>query len=137
LRTTVLISTSLTVYSTLIHVLQYSKGTLHQVTDCLSRLPLSDAAENTDSTVESVEAILTDLSTVLKDDFKAASCPELTELRIRLQTQWTSWKSGDQNVRAYYLIQDELTVVDDFVVKGTHRLIVPLVMRKRIIDFAH
>lgn len=36
---------------------QYRKGTLNQVADCLSRLPLSDAGEISDSTVEFVAAI--------------------------------------------------------------------------------
>ncbi len=66
---------------------QYRKGTLKQVADCLSRLLLTDAAENSDNTVESVAAIMTYFSSISKNDFKAAcrSCPELTELRTQLQ----------------------------------------------------
>lgn len=44
---------------------------------------------------------------------------------------------GSQNLRAYYLIRDELTVMDDLVIRGTHRLIVPQVMRKKMIELSH
>lgn len=119
---------------------QYRAGTLNSIADCLSRLPLPATNMDYTETVESVATILDDIQAVTQADFKAESnsCPVLTKLRAQLQKPWPRKKKVlDHDLQPYYLIRDELAILDDCVVRGTHRLVVPGSLQKRLIDIAH
>lgn len=83
-----------------------------------SRLPLPGIGTDYAKTVESVATILTENNAVSKADFKdeCHSCPVL----IKLQKPWPKQKKAvDSDLQTYYLIRDELTIVDDCIVRVT------------------
>ena len=119
---------------------QYRAGALNNIADCLSRLPLPATDMDYTETVESVATILDDIQAVTQAHFKAESnsCPVLTKLCAKLQKPWPKQKKVlDHDLQPYYLIRDELAILDDCVIRGTHRLVVPGPLQKRLIDIAH
>lgn len=120
--------------------IQYRFGSLNSVADCLSGLPLPGTGMDYAEMVESVETILTDNTAVSKANFQAEchSCPVLTKLCAQIQKPWPKQKKAvDPDLQPYYLIRDELTIVDDCIARGTYRLVVPQSLQKRLIDIAH
>lgn len=119
---------------------QYRKGTLNPVADCLSRLPLPETDTAYAEEIESVAAILTDVSAVSEEDFRSQcnDCPVLTKLRAQIQKGWPSRKSTlDPDIQPYFDIRHELAVMNECIVRGSYRLIVPESLQKRLIVLAH
>ena len=119
---------------------QYRPGSQNNVADCLSRLPLTGTDMDYTERVESVAAIMTDTDAISMDDFKAAcrSCPVLTKLCAHIPKPWPGRKTAvDPDLQPYYMIRNELSIVDDCVVRGTYRLVVPESLQKHLIDIAH
>ena len=69
---------------------QYRAGTLNNIADCLSRLPLPATDMDYTEAVESIATILDDIQAVTQADFKAESnsCPVLTKLGLRELYWW-------------------------------------------------
>ena len=119
---------------------EYRPGSENDVADCLSRLPLPGTDMDFTETVESVAAIMTDTDAIPLEEFKAAchSCPVLAKLCAQIPKPWPGRKSAvDPDLQPYYMIRDELSIVDDCIVRGTYRLVVPESLQKQLIDIAH
>lgn len=43
----------------------------------------------------------------------------------------------DPDLQPYYMIREELSIVDDCIVRGTYRLVVPESLQRQLIDIAH
>ena len=119
---------------------EYRTGALNHVADCLSRLPLPETDTAYAEEIESVAAILTDMSAVSEEDFRSEcnDCPVLTKLRAQIQRGWPSRKSTlDPDLQPYFTIRHELAVMNECIVRGSHRLLVPESLQKRLIVLAH
>ncbi|CAI5683364.1 unnamed protein product [Oreochromis niloticus] len=119
---------------------EYRTGSLNHVADCLSRLPLPETDMACAGDVESVAAILTDLSAVSEDDFQSAckACPVFTKLRVQIQKGWPARKTSlEPDLQPYFPIRHELAVMNECIVRGTHRLLVPESLQKKLTDIAH
>ena len=113
---------------------------MNHVADCLSRLPLPETDTACAEELESVAAILTDLYAVSEGDFQSEcrACPVLTKLRAQLQKGWPSHKATlEPELQPFFSIRHELAVMNECIVRGTHRLLVPESLQKRLIDIAH
>lgn len=111
------------------------------VADCLSRLPLPNEINcDFDFEPETVAAITTLLSAVPVAEFEAecSSCPELIKLRHYIEHGWpTTSKALHPDMSRYFPIRNELSILDSYVLRGPHRLIVPLNLRSRLVTLAH
>uniref|UniRef100_A0A803K669 Gypsy retrotransposon integrase-like protein 1 n=1 Tax=Xenopus tropicalis TaxID=8364 RepID=A0A803K669_XENTR len=121
--------------------IQYKPGLKNVTADCLSRLPLPAATDTLEEDIE-VVALTDDIlsSTVSAADFKQAclTCPVQEKLRDILQSKWpNSEKKVSPDLQPYYRIRHELSLVDDYVVRGSHRLLVPETLREKFIQLAH
>ncbi|KAK7909818.1 hypothetical protein WMY93_014502 [Mugilogobius chulae] len=119
---------------------EYRSGSLNHVADCLSRLPLPETDTACAAEVESVAAILTDLNAVSEDDFRSEckNCPVLTKLRVQIQKGWPSRQSIlESDLQPYFPMRHELSVMNECIIRGPHRLLVPESLQKRLIVIAH
>ncbi|KAK7877730.1 hypothetical protein WMY93_030544 [Mugilogobius chulae] len=119
---------------------EYRSGSLNHVADCLSRLPLPETDTACAAEVESVVAILTDLNAVSEDDFRSEckNCPVLTKLRVQIQKGWPSRQSIlESDLQPYFPMRHELSVMNECIIRGPHRLLVPESLQKRLIVIAH
>lgn len=118
----------------------YRPGSQNYTADCLSRLPLPVLSDSVpDVEPEMVAQIAATLSSlpVAEFDFACSSCPELSALRLQIESGWPpSAKSVSSILTPYYRIRDELSVIDDYVLRGS-RLIAPLSLRHTLITLAH
>ncbi len=121
--------------------MEYKRGTDNQVADCLSRLPLpNETNPDEDSEPETVAAVSTLLSAVPLTKFavECSSCPELAKLRKYVKNGWPATaKTLPDDVIPYFPVRDELLIHDSYVLRGTHRLIVPLSLHSRLVTLAH
>ncbi|KAI4895127.1 hypothetical protein NFI96_030604, partial [Prochilodus magdalenae] len=118
----------------------YGNRGAEPVADCLLRLPLPETDTAYAEEFESVAAILTDMSAVSEEDFRSEcnDCPVLTKLRAQIQRGWPSRKSTlDPDLQPYFTIHHELAVMNECIVRGSHRLLVPESLQKRLIVLAH
>ncbi|XP_048853517.1 uncharacterized protein K02A2.6-like isoform X1 [Brienomyrus brachyistius] len=118
----------------------YRPGSQNYTADCLSRLPLPAPPDSiSDSEPEMVAHISAVLSSLPVVDFNSAcsTCPELSALRSQIESGWPpSVKSVSGILALYYKIRDELSVKDNYILRGS-RLIVPLSLRHTLITLAH
>ena len=121
-----------------IYDIQYKPGRENVTADCLSRLPLPSSEP---SLVDDTEVALTStLTAITETDFKAAcaSCPVQTQLREMLTSRWPkSAKSLLPSLQPFFKLWHELSLQDDLVVRGTHRLLVPDSLQPKLISLAH
>lgn len=92
-----------------------------------------------DAEPEMVAQISATLSALPVADFDSAcsACPELSALRSQIKSGWPpSAKSVSGVLAPYYTIRDELSVKDNYVLRGS-RLIAPLSLRHTLITLAH
>lgn len=107
---------------------QYRAGAQNSVADCLSKLPLPGTSVNYTETVESVAAIMTDTNAISMEHFKAEchSCPVLSKLCAQVQKPWPGKKTAvDPDLQPYYMVRDELSIVDNCIFRGSYCLVVP------------
>ena len=119
---------------------QYIPGTKNQVPDALSRLPLENSTENEDyfeqNMIASVEnnhlgAIskrLVQENTEIDDN--------LVTIRSYIATQWPEKKSIPPELWPYFAVQNELSVVDGCVLRGS-RFVIPAPLIHRVLSCAH
>lgn len=118
----------------------YRPGSQNYTADCLSRLPLPVLADPTlDAEPDMVAQISATLSALPLADFDSAcsSCPELSALREQIDKTWPPCgKTLNDVLLPYHKIRDELSVKDNYVLRGS-RLIVPIILRHTLIMLAH
>lgn len=118
----------------------YRPGSQNYTADCLSRLPLPvPSVSIPDAEPEMVAQISATLSSLPVADFDSAcsACPELSALRSQIESGWPpSAKSVSGVLAPYYTIRDELSVKDNYILRGS-RLIAPLSLRHTLITLAH
>ncbi|KAJ8364836.1 hypothetical protein SKAU_G00136670 [Synaphobranchus kaupii] len=118
--------------------IQYKPGRENVTADCLSRLPLPNSEPSLEDDVEI--ALTSALTAVTEAEFKAActSCPVQTKLRQLLTSRWPkSAKSLAPNLQPFFKLMHELSLQEDCVVRGTHRLLVPNSLQPKLISRAH
>uniref|UniRef100_A0A3P9H5V6 Gypsy retrotransposon integrase-like protein 1 n=1 Tax=Oryzias latipes TaxID=8090 RepID=A0A3P9H5V6_ORYLA len=120
---------------------EYRAGAQNYAADCLSRLPLP-SVENAEPVVEPelVALLDTELKALTVKDFTAACqvCPELTALREQMKQGWPKTaQSLPAMLQPYFAVRDELSVEEVIVYRGPYRRLVPVAVRKQIINLAH
>ncbi|XP_037611722.1 uncharacterized protein K02A2.6-like [Sebastes umbrosus] len=119
----------------------YRAGAQNYAADCLSRLPLP-SEENAEpvSEPELVALLDTELRALSVKDFAVAcaACPELTALRAQVKKGWPKRAKHLPTVlQPYFATRDELSVQDVTIFRGPHRRLVPVALRKQLVDLAH
>lgn len=107
--------------------IQYKPGRENVTADCLSHLPLQSSGLVLEDDME-VVMLTSTLMAKSADEFKAAgtASPMYCKLRDLLMTKWPkSPKSLGSDLLPYYRIQHELSLQEDCMIRGTHRLLVP------------
>lgn len=90
--------------------------------DCLFRLPLPSEKNAEPVTEPELVALLdTELKALSVKDFAVAceACPELTAIRAQMKKGWPK------------------TAKDVTIYRGPHRRLVPVALRKQLVDLAH
>ncbi len=103
----------------------YRPGSQKYTADCLSRLPLPAPTNSTlDTEPELGSQISVTLSSLPVAD--SSTCPEPSALRSQMESGWpSSIKSVNDTLAPYYNIRDELSVKDNYILRGSI-LIAPL-----------
>ena len=119
----------------------YRPGAQNHAADCLSRLPLP-SEENAEAVTEPelVALLDTELKALSVTDFTGAceACPELTALRMQMERGWPKTaKSLPAILKPYFATRDELSVQDMTIYRGPYRRLVPVALRKQLVDLAH
>nr|XP_055032791.1 uncharacterized protein K02A2.6-like [Misgurnus anguillicaudatus] len=119
----------------------YRAGAQNYAADCLSRLPLPSEENAEPVTEPELVALLdTELKALSVKDFAAAckTCPELTAIRAQMKKGWPKTaKSLSAVLKPYFATRDELSVQDAIIYRGPHRQLVPVALRKQLVDLAH
>lgn len=120
------------------YTVQYKPGRENYVADALSRVPIEDQEG---SEVEEDEYVLSQVSDspVTLEDLKAATCSDrvLVQVMKYIEEGWPgSHKTLPHEIKPYLILRDELSVVDDLVMRGG-RIVVPLSLQAKFVDFAH
>ena len=106
------------------------------IADCLSRLtkiPTSSQCNNISEEYERMLGISATPRAVTTREKERASAEDEEITTIR-----KCWKTGDWStaLNAYKLLRDEITVIGRLVMRGM-RIVVPLILRKRVLELAH
>lgn len=122
---------------------QYTKGEDNKVADALSRLPLNTQEDSTTSFDEESELVCyiqqLQFSPLSASDIQEATSADLVLgklLRVIGRTWRPSSLKQDPDLAPYYCVLQELSTVQDILVRGD-RVIPPTALRKRIIDLGH
>ncbi|KAL0149455.1 hypothetical protein M9458_055243 [Cirrhinus mrigala] len=119
--------------------IQYKPGHENVTADCLSRLPLPSTEPSLEHDLE-VVALTSTFTVVTSSEFKEAcdSCPIQAELHRLLASKWPKCaKALVHDQRPYFQVQNELSLQDGCVVRGTTRLLVPECLQPKLIALAH
>jgi len=96
--------------------------------DCLSRLPLPMTEPCHEADVEMVVLVSGDCAAVPVEQFKETCnrCPILQKVHGYVSRGWPCTAKGiNPNVLPYFCIWNELAVQEDYLIWGTHRVIMP------------
>lgn len=117
--------------------LQSKPGRDNVTADCLSQLPLPSSEPSLD---DDIEVALTSMLTVITETkFKTvcASCPIQTQLCELLTSKWPKSAKGlPPSLQPFFKLRHELSLLDDLVVCGTYRLLVPDSLQPKLISLA-
>ena len=89
---------------------------------------------------ELVALLDAELKALSVKDFTVACevCPELTALRVQMKKGWPkTTKSLPAVLKPYFAVRDELSVQDVVVYRGPQRRLVPVALRKQLVNLAH
>ncbi|XP_051784491.1 uncharacterized protein K02A2.6-like [Erpetoichthys calabaricus] len=120
--------------------IEYKPGHENITADCLSRLPLSETVSEQDPDLELVALVSVDFAAVTAEQFQSAcaSCPILQKVKTYISKGWPCTSKGlESDVIPYFRIQSELAVKNELIIRGTHRVIVPLELQSKMIQLAH
>nr|XP_054765813.1 uncharacterized protein K02A2.6-like [Lytechinus pictus] len=122
------------------YTVEYKAGRENYVADALSRLPLGD--EEWSDVVDEEEYVLNqvrvDSPVTVKELQDATNNDEvLVQVRKYIEEGWSgNHKSFPPEIKPYLILRDELSVVDDIVMRG-NRIVIPTSLQAKFVDFAH
>ena len=115
----------------------YVKSADNVVADGLSRLPVVDDSWWDDDEMEI--ALICGQAAVTQDELRSAAATDEDFQAVTSAVQsgrWPHSRNVPPQLRAYYQVRCELSSADSLLFRG-HRLVVPSILRKRLIDLAH
>ena len=122
------------------YTVEYKAGRENFVADALSRLPLGD--EEWSDVVDEEEYVLNQVkvdSPVTVKELQDATNNDqiLIQVRKYIEEGWPgNHKSYPPEVKPYLVLKEELSVVDDIVMRG-NRIVIPTSLQAKFVDFAH
>ena len=119
---------------------KYRTGSENVVADFLSRYPYNECgqAQNEDDQVL-IAAICSKLKAISPKELKdvATKCEEYSKLKDMITQNWPNKCSDEPDMKIFYRCHDELSVVNNLIMKGSHRIVVPRDLRQQILNLAH
>uniref|UniRef100_A0A3B3T9U7 Gypsy retrotransposon integrase-like protein 1 n=1 Tax=Paramormyrops kingsleyae TaxID=1676925 RepID=A0A3B3T9U7_9TELE len=122
------------------YTIEYKPGRDNVTADCLSRLPLSCAETTEDVELEMVAVLTSDFAAVTEEELRRAcdQCSVLSQVKSYITNGWPSTVKGlDPAMATFHRLQTELAVVDGYVIRGTHRVIIPAELQSKFVQLAH
>ena len=120
------------------YTVEYLPGLRNYAADALSRLPQSsdDVFEDDDQEVV-IQSIFAD-ATISKSELQhaTASDPVLQKVIEKISHGWSKDASKDDSLKAYYMVRDELAVIDNCIFRGD-RMVIPPSCQATLISCAH
>lgn len=118
------------------YTVEYRKSSKNQVADALSRLPVSVSQED-DSFNEEVVSLVAPLC-LTKEQFQESLREDATleQVKAYVASSWPSYKSIPDALQPFFAVREELSVVDDLLLRG-ERLVVPPFLTSQVISTAH
>ncbi len=118
--------------------MKYKPGQDNVTADCLSRLPLPATDYSQEQEPEMVALLSPEFATVTVEELKSTcdACPILQQVKVCIEKGWP--RSVKSSVIApYHRLRNELSVHDGYVIRGTHRVIIPEKLQLKFIQLAH
>ena len=119
---------------------QYVRGSQYRIPDALSRLPLENEGENEDlseirmiASLENYPLVAITKASIQKE---TENDSVLLQLREILRNGWRNRKEISPEIFPYFAVKDELSVVDDCVMRGEH-FVVPATLIQNVINCGH
>lgn len=121
------------------YTVEYKPGRDNVIADCLSRMPLpsSDPQEQDEDIIAMVSV---DLAAVTTEQLHTAyqDCPVLQQVLAYQRNGWPRTAKGlDPAFLPFYRVQSELAELDEVLVRGTHRVVIPQTLQPQLIQLAH
>ena len=123
------------------YTVEYSPGVLNTAADALSRLPCSssDAIVDDDEEViiQCVNAIFASAS-VTKSELQQATATDSTLQRVisYVINGWSKDAYKDDAIKSFYMIRNELSLIDQCLFRGD-RVVIPSACQSKLITVAH
>ena len=122
---------------------EFRDGAHNRVADALSRLPLSNTAHTAEESddaviVQWISALLIDASSVTKTELQKASKDDavLKSVSEYIVSGWPTKCQMTPELQPYFVLQHELSVIDDCVMRGD-RFVIPAALQPELISIAH
>ncbi|KAL7856478.1 hypothetical protein SRHO_G00153770 [Serrasalmus rhombeus] len=122
------------------YTIVYKPGTENVTADCLSRLPLPCMKEEQEQEPEMVAVVSPGFAAVTAEELQHAvdQCPVLHQVKAYITKGWPRTAKGmDSALTPFYRLRDELAVQEGYVIRGTHRVVVPATLQPKFIQLAH
>lgn len=120
--------------------MQYPPGAENATADDLSRMPLPDVLATLDSSVMILHNELIENLPVQADEIARTTAHEVIFCQVLsyIQDGWPniSGLEGRESIKPYFILQSELTVQHDFILRG-FRVVIPPGIRNRILLLLH
>ncbi|KAL7879761.1 hypothetical protein SRHO_G00020150 [Serrasalmus rhombeus] len=122
------------------YTIVYKPGTENVTADCLSRLPLPCMKEEQEQEPEMVAVVSPGFAAVTAEELQHAvdQCPVLHQVKAYITKGWPRTAKGmDSALTPFYRLRYELAVQEGYVIRGTHRVVVPATLQPKFIQLAH
>ncbi|XP_054759514.2 uncharacterized protein K02A2.6-like [Lytechinus pictus] len=120
------------------YTVEYIPGLQNHAADALSRLPQPTPSVFEDDDHEVVIQSIFAEVTISKAELQQATASDSILQRVieKILHGWSKESSKDSSLKAYYMIRDELTIIDDCVFRG-NRVVIPKSLQAILITNAH